>query len=359
MTRKVWFQVGIGILLVLLILKYFIEIHWIFTPLAMILKAIFVPLLLGGVLYYVTEPIQRFLEKRRWPRWSSILTIVVGLIAIVVGFGWIIGNPIATQLNNLAKNAPLISSSIQEAADYVFKNKDNFPPQLKDFIDYLANSVQDIAVVASKWLVSFIQSLVSVSLLAILIPFFFIFMLKDHEKFAPSIYKYFTGERREWIKKTLSEIDDVLRSYIQGQLQISFLLALIMYVGYLIIGLEYSLLLVVFAFFMNMIPFIGPWIALAPAVIVAVIQDPMLVVWVSVVTLIAQQIDSNFITPNVMGKSLDIHPLTVITIILAAGNIAGFIGIIIAVPFYAVLKVIVSNIYDERNAIKKKATKSV
>lgn len=359
MTRKVWFQVGIGILLVLLILKYFIEIHWIFTPLAMILKAIFVPLLLGGVLYYVTEPIQRFLEKRRWPRWSSILTIVVGLIAIVVGFGWIIGNPIATQLNNLAKNAPLISSSIQEAADYVFKNKDNFPPQLKDFIDYLANSVQDIAVVASKWLVSFIQSLVSVSLLAILIPFFFIFMLKDHEKFAPSIYKYFTGERREWIKKTLSEIDDVLRSYIQGQLQISFLLALIMYVGYLIIGLEYSLLLVIFAFFMNMIPFIGPWIALAPAVIVAVIQDPMLVVWVSVVTLIAQQIDSNFITPNVMGKSLDIHPLTVITIILAAGNIAGFIGIIIAVPFYAVLKVIVSNIYDERNAIKKKATKSV
>ncbi|CAM5292466.1 AI-2E family transporter OS=Lysinibacillus sphaericus OX=1421 GN=LS41612_02180 PE=3 SV=1 [Lysinibacillus sphaericus] len=178
MTRKVWFQVGIGILLVLLILKYFIEIHWIFTPLAMILKAIFVPLLLGGVLYYVTEPIQRFLEKRRWPRWSSILTIVVGLIAIVVGFGWIIGNPIATQLNNLAKNAPMISSSIQEAADYVFKNKDNFPPQLKDFIDYLANSVQDIAVVASKWLVSFIQSLVSVSLLAILIPFFFIFMLK-------------------------------------------------------------------------------------------------------------------------------------------------------------------------------------
>lgn len=359
MTRKVWFQVGIGILLVLLILKYFIEIHWIFTPLAMILKAIFVPLLLGGVLYYVTEPIQRFLEKRRWPRWSSILTIVVGLIAIVVGFGWIIGNPIATQLNNLAKNAPMISSSIQEAADYVFKNKDNFPPQLKDFIDYLANSVQDIAVVASKWLVSFIQSLVSVSLLAILIPFFFIFMLKDHEKFAPSIYKYFTGERREWIKKTLSEIDDVLRSYIQGQLQISFLLALIMYVGYLIIGLEYSLLLVIFAFFMNMIPFIGPWIALAPAVIVAVIQDPMLVVWVCVVTLIAQQIDSNFITPNVMGKSLDIHPLTVITIILAAGNIAGFIGIIIAVPFYAVLKVIVSNIYDERNAIKKKATKSV
>ncbi|MCL1697118.1 MULTISPECIES: AI-2E family transporter [unclassified Lysinibacillus] len=362
MTRKVWFQVGVGILLALLVIKYFIEIHWIFSPLVIILKAIFVPLLLGGVLYYVTEPIQRFLEKRKFPRWASILTIVIGLIALVGGFGWIVGNPIAVQVNNLVKNVPQISAGIQDAADYVFKmfkNKDNFPPQLKDFIDNMANSTQHIAVVASKGLVSFLQSVVSVSLLAILIPFFFIFMLKDHEKFAPSIYKYFSGERREWVKKTLSEIDDVLRSYIQGQLQISFLLALIMYVGYLIIGLEYSLLLVIFAFFMNMIPFIGPWIAFTPALIVAVVQDPVLVIWVSVVTLVAQQIDSNFITPNVMGKSLDIHPLTVITVILAAGNIAGFIGIIIAVPFYAVLKVIASNIYDERNVIKKKATKSV
>ncbi|MGE7690824.1 AI-2E family transporter [Lysinibacillus sp. NPDC097214] len=358
-TRKVWFQVGVGILLALLVIKYFIEIHWIFSPLVIILKAIFIPLLLGGVLYYVTEPIQRFLEKREWPRWASILTIVIGLIALVVGFGWIVGNPIAVQVNNLVKNVPQISASIQEAADYVLKNRDNFPPQLKDLIDNMANYVQDIAFAASKGLVSFLQSVVSVSLLAILIPFFFIFMLKDHEKFAPSIYKYFSGERREWVKKTLSEIDSVLRSYIQGQLQISFLLALIMYVGYLIIGLEYSLLLVIFAFFMNMIPFIGPWIAFTPALIVAVVQDPVLVIWVSVVTLVAQQIDSNFITPNVMGKTLDIHPLTVITVILAAGNIAGFIGIIIAVPFYAVLKVIASNIYDERNVIKKKATKSV
>ncbi|MFF2178262.1 AI-2E family transporter [Lysinibacillus sp. NPDC058147] len=359
MTRKVWFQVGVGVLLALLVIKYFIEIHWIFSPLVIILKAIFIPLLLGGVLYYVTEPIQRFLEKRKFPRWASILTIVIGLIALVGGFGWIVGNPIAVQVNNLVKNVPQISASIQDAADYVLRNKDNFPPQLKDFIDNMANSVQDIAVVASKGLVSFLQSVVSASLLAILIPFFFIFMLKDHEKFAPSIYKYFSGERREWVKKTLSEIDSVLRSYIQGQLQISFLLALIMYVGYLVIGLDYSLLLVIFAFFMNMIPFIGPWIAFTPALIVAVVQDPVLVIWVSVVTLVAQQIDSNFITPNVMGKTLDIHPLTVITVILAAGNIAGFIGIIIAVPFYAVLKVIASNIYDERNVIKKKATKSV
>ena len=94
-----------------------------FSPLVIILKAIFIPLLLGGVLYYVTEPIQRFLEKRKFPRWASILTIVIGLIALVGGFGWIVGNPIAVQVNNLVKNVPQISASIQDAADYVFKTR--------------------------------------------------------------------------------------------------------------------------------------------------------------------------------------------------------------------------------------------
>ena len=110
---------------------------------------------------------------------------------------------------------------------------------------------------------------------------------------------------------------------------------------------------------MNMIPFIGPWISLAPAVVVALITDPVSVIWVCVITLVAQQIESNFITPNVMGKSLDIHPLTVISLVLAAGNIAGFIGIIVAIPTYAVIKVIVSNIYHERRNIKEAATKNV
>ena len=76
MTKKLWFQVGVGILLALLIIKYFMEIQGIFSPLVIIAKAIFVPLLLGGVLYYITEPIQRFLEKRKVPSWGSILSII-------------------------------------------------------------------------------------------------------------------------------------------------------------------------------------------------------------------------------------------------------------------------------------------
>src|SRR5699024_5401125 len=131
-------------------------------------------------------------------------------------------------------------------------------------------------------------------------------------------------------------------------------LATMLFLGYLAIGLNFSLLLAVFAFFMNIIPFIGPWIAFIPALLIALFQDPFMLIWVSLITLVAQQIDAQLITPNVMGRTLNI-----ITILLAAGNIAGFMGILLAVPAYAVGKAIVSNIYERRAAIKQAANKNV
>lgn len=335
------------------------EIKGIFAPLLIIAKTIFIPLLLAAVLFYITEPLQRILEKWKFPRWTSILSILIGVAALVWIFIAIVGPPVFDQVDKLVKNTPYIAKEVTKQTEYVLKHREDFPPQLDDAIEKAINSVQSIAVVFGKLIVQFFQSVVQTAFTLILVPFFFIFLLKDHEKLAPFITNFFSGERKVWVKKTLHDIDTVLRTYIQGQLLISFLLAVIMYIGYLIIGLDYPLLLVIFAFFMNVIPFIGPWIAFMPALIIGFLQDPMMVIWVSIVTLVAQQTDSNLITPNVMGKTLDIHPLTVITIILAAGNIAGFLGILLAIPAYAVGKVVVKNIYERRKEIKLAVTKNV
>lgn len=359
MTKKLWFQVGVGILLAILVIKYFLEISFLFAPIIIIIKAIILPLLLGGVLYYMTEPIQRFLEKRKFPRWASIVSILVALALVAWGFFAIVGPPVTQQVNKLVENAPAIGKELDKMKDVFLDQKGELPEKLEESLDAAADSLQTIAVNFGKWIVQFLQSLFQAVFLLILVPFFFIFMLKDHEKFAPVIYNLFTGERRVWVKKTLSDIDNVLRSYIQGQFLISAILAMLIFIGYKIIGLEYALLLALFALFMNLIPFIGPWIAVTPAVVIAFLDEPKMVILVGIVTLVAQQIDSNLITPNVMGKSLDIHPLTVITIILAAGNIAGFVGIIVAIPVYAVAKVIVRNVYEQRMKIKRAATKDV
>lgn len=359
MTKKVWFQVGIGLLLAILIIKYFMEISFLFEPVIIIVRAIIIPLVVGGILFYITLPLQTFLEKYKFPRWSTIVIIFILLGLLLWVFFALIGPPLVKQMNALIENFPTLTKQLNDVTNDLLRQKSNLPENVQNVIDSALVQLQDFALQFGKWTVQFVQSLVQTIALLILVPFFLVFMLKDHEKFAPTIYNLFTGERREWIKKTLRDIDNVLRSYIQGQLLVSLILAIMIWVGYRIIGLQYALLLAIFALFMNLIPFIGPWIAVTPAVIIAYLQDPKLVIGVAIVTVVAQQIESNLITPNIIGKTLDIHPLTVITIILAAGNIAGFVGVIAGVPTYAVIKVIVSNIYAERQRIKKIVTKDV
>src|SRR5699024_12734546 len=107
-------------------------------------------------------------------------------------------------------------------------------------------------------------------------------MLKDHEKLMPFVIQFFSGERKTWVKKTLNDIDGVLNLYIRGQVLISTILATLLYIGYSIIGLNFALLLVVFAFFMNIIPFIGPWIAYFQVLIIALLKDLIMAIWISI-----------------------------------------------------------------------------
>src|SRR5699024_5259521 len=272
MTRKLWFQLGMGALLTLLIIKFFIEVKWIFAPLAILLKTIFLPLLFGGVLFYITEPLQRLLEKWKIPRWGSIVII----FALLAGGIWaavsIIGPPIIEQVNVLIDNTPFIINEVNNFIPMVVAEAGGLPIWVKDAIENVLDSLNKIALNFGKWIVQFFQSIIQGTLILVLAPFFLLFMLKDHEKFVPFVTQFFTGERKKWVNKTLNDVDNVLSAYIRGQLLISTILATMLFIGYLIIGLNFALLLSVFALFMNVIPFIGPWIAFIPALLIAFFQ---------------------------------------------------------------------------------------
>lgn len=359
MTNKLWFQTGIGLLLAMLIIFMFQEIREVFNPLVIVATTIFLPALLGGVLFYLTRPLMKWLESRKLPRWASLSTV---LIAIGLVF-WLIYALIApvvnSQVSSLVDNLPQMVKEGEKAMDFVLNQKDRLPPAAIESLENVTGKLNEYVTGFSSRLISFIQSFVQGLFLIILVPFFLVYMLKDHEKFAPFVAGFFSGERKTWIRHTLHDLDVTLRSYIQGQLLVSFLVGVMLLIGYLIIGLDYALLLAMFGMFTNVIPFLGPYIAVVPAIFIAYSQEPQMVIYVGIIMLVAQQIESNFISPNVMGKALDIHPLTVITIILAAGNIAGLWGIILAIPTYAVIKTIVSNLYQKRTEIREAAGKEI
>ncbi|MCQ3816652.1 lipoteichoic acid biosynthesis protein CozEa [Staphylococcus xylosus] len=359
MLNKVWFRTGIALLILFLLIKLVMEVHSVFVPFVIIIQSVLLPLLLSGFLFYICLPFQKILEKNKVPRWASITIIFIALFIIIGIIIRFIAPPIAEQIENLINQIPALQHEIQYIINFALDQMERLPADVTDrinkMVQSMSNNTADILSNSFSYLTSFISTL----FLLIMVPFFLIYMLKDHERFIPFIAKLFKGDRKVFIVDLLKDLNHTVQSYIQGQVTVSIILGIILYIGYSIIGLNYTLLLVMFACVANMIPFLGPWMAFAPAAIIGIIQSPTTFIWVCIITLVAQQLEGNVITPNVMGKSLNIHPLTIIVVILAAGNLGGFALILVAVPLYAVIKTIVRNVFQYRQQIIEKANSDV
>ena len=192
-------------------------------------------------------------------------------------------------------------------------------------------------------MMSIVSIITSAATVLIIVPFLLFYFLKDDEKLRPFLLKYIPVEVEDEGDTILKDVDRTLSAYIIGQTIIALADGIMMYIGYLIIGLDYALALALFAMSLIIVPFLGPFLGVIPALVVALQQDPMMALKVLIVLTAVQQLEGNLITPNVMGKRLQIHPVTVILLLLAAGSVYGFVGILIAIPAYAVVKTLVNN----------------
>lgn len=334
--------------ILIFLLVYLISItNFIFAPVAAYLTAIAVPIVGAGVIFYITNPLVNLLEKYKVPRMLGILVVFL-LIVILIFLGINFVVPIVQQqFDKLTNSLPSMINSAEELINLWQNRQSYIPEQLETTIQNMTDNLNTYVENITSVLVDAIGQIFSFVFAFFLIPFFLFFMLKDGEKFIPFITKFLSEEKAKSLKTLANDINHTLASFIQGQFIVSVCVGVMLYIGYIIIDLDYSLTLALFAVLMNFIPFVGPFLSAIPAVLVGFFQEPMLGVWAAVVMIIAQQIESNFISPNVMGKVLQIHPLTVITLILAAGGIAGFLGLLFIIPAYAVVKTIISHFYHE------------
>ncbi|UZD12675.1 AI-2E family transporter [Virgibacillus natechei] len=357
MSQKRWFQIMVFFILLFLLIWLISLTDFIFIPVLQILGAIAFPMIGAGLLFYLTKPITQLLEKYKINRVVSIILVFLLIIVLITLFIFYIWPIAQRQIYNLINAAPSMFKMVEDFITYWQTNYSEIPDQvitsINDFIDDIPGHLESIINNLFGFIGSFIGQVFTIVAGFVLIPFFLFFMLKDGEKLAPFITKIFDEKKAKNIRSLLSKVDHVLGSFIQGQLIVSFCVGILLLIGYLIIGLEYALALSLFAMLMNVIPYLGPFIAVAPALIVGAIQDPTNLIWVSLIMIIAQQIESTLISPNVMGQVLDLHPLTIIVVILAAGSLAGIVGILFAVPFYATLKTIIVHFYETYTESKK------
>lgn len=327
------------------------KISFVFTPFVVFLKTIFFPVLLAGVLFYILHPFVSLLERKGVSRIVSIASIYIIVLGLFVFLAVTVIPIIKDQVNALIDNLPYFGHEIERAARKF--GESNVIGRMQESLNVdFANIVKDSTMNFTKSLSSvtgnvtgFLSTITEVVLTFVMVPFILFYLLKDGEQLPNHFLKFISEQRQPAAKRILDDMHYAISSYIRGQIIVSLFIGIMLLIGYLIIGIKYAVLLAILAMIVNIVPYVGPIIAITPALIIAFIDSPSMVLKVIIVMMIVQLAEGKFISPQVMGKKLDIHPITIIFIILTAGNLFGIMGIILAIPGYAILKVLVTHGY--------------
>ena len=320
------------------------EISYIFTPINTIVSSIITPIIVAYVFYYMLNPLVNFFEKKMSRFIGSLLAIFVGIITILIVIVGVVPI-IVEQTQNLITALPRY---IEVVKGYLEEYSDNAYVQV--VVEYVNNNLNvskiseklvSIATSVAQGVVSSISSTASV---LVTMPFVLFFLLKDASHFNKFVISLLPKKLEKPVAETIDEIDDKVGSYIQGQMLVSLCIGIMLFIGYNIIGLHYAFSLATIAAFLSIVPYLGPVIAITPAMLVAASTSWVMVVKMLVVWGIVQFLEGNIISPNIMGRSMNMHPLTVIFVILIGVNIAGVVGAIIGIPVYSILKVLVGKL---------------
>ena len=353
--KTTYYVLGL-VLLIGVIIFLFHEISFVFYPVKVFLSTVVLPVILATILYYLLRPILHLIEKTGLKRGWGILILFAGSIGLIVLLVFLVFPFLKLQFMNLVEEFPTYFKQLTTNIDNYLKHSSLFASYYNELnvnvSQFFDGRFSDLGKMAGNALgsiasgiSSFLGALTGFVLSIATVPFILFYLLKDGEKLPGIVVKMLPPRMRDDAKLILNDADNQISAYIQGQIIVAICIGIMVSIGFFIIGMDYALLLGVLAMFTSVVPYIGAAIAITPAAIIALVTSPFMIVKLAVVWTVVQLIDSKFISPQVMGKSLKIHPITIIFVLLTSGSLFGVAGVILGIPGYALLKVIVRHLF--------------
>lgn len=340
------------VLLVLLIINLFTRVSYLFTPVLQFLAIVGLPIILAGILYYLMNPVVDFAEKKGIRRIYSIIALFVLVIGLLAWGIIVIVPKIQEQTLSFVDNFPQYVKVVERTVNDLFSDpifsqvQEQLTASGEKFMNSLTEVIQNVSKTTFQNLGNFFGAVASIVVAVITMPFILFYLLKDGRKLGPYVVNFLPIKLRKPTLKVLGEMNDQVSSYIRGQLTVAFAVAIMFMIGFSIIGLDYAITLGIVAGFLNLIPYLGSFLALVPAVFLGIVGGPVLLVKVLVVFVIEQTIEGRVISPLVLGSQLSIHPVTILLVLLTSGKLFGLVGVILGIPAYAAIKVVISNVFE-------------
>lgn len=304
-------------------------------------------LLLALVIVFLLNPAVSALQRRGVPRAAgSCLTYVV--LAGIVAVGLVIFVPVfVQQVRQFVQDFPATAARLSDFAGRVDSTlAERFPSF--DLSQWIADQVRSLARNVGK--LAFVL-LGAVQAFAVLVvgPVIAFYLLIDLPRLQRMLLRIIAPSRRSEVAEVAAQVARTMGSFFRGQLAVAVIVGILSSLAMRLIGLPYWLLVGMVAGSFNIIPLIGPYIGAIPGIVIAgTFLSPIHMLFVALAMLAVQQIDNHFISPNVMRLAVHVRPVTVMVSLIAGASIAGFWGMLLAVPFVASARVVLAHLWRTR-----------
>ncbi|MDL4841451.1 AI-2E family transporter [Aquibacillus rhizosphaerae] len=333
-----WILVGILSLLFIYLLTILFPFY---RSLFSIIIKVSSPFIIAALIAYLLHPLIEKLHTYNFPRWFAIIGIYLLFFG---GLGYVLykAYPVLLhQLKDLNENLPHFMNMYRQTIYGFYESTSFLPETIHDKMDeFFVDIEMKIGNILTNS-VKQVTKIMDVIIIIAVIPVLVFYMLKDFRLIKTSILKLTPNKYRENGKQLFIKIDKSLGDYIRGQLLVCFFVSLTTYGILWFIDMKYPLLLAIIMGITNIIPYFGPILGSVPAVIIAFTISIDMVIYVIIAVFIVQIIEGNLLSPFIVGKSINIHPILIILALIVGGEFGGIIGMIIAVPILSILKVVI------------------
>ncbi|PFQ84471.1 AI-2E family transporter [Priestia megaterium] len=339
-----WFYRFGLLLLALLCILVFFKVQFLWLPVIyMFLKAL-LPFFIAAFITYLLHPLIEKTHDKGVPRPLAILLIYIIFFG-GIGFGAYKSYPIfVEQVKDLNEQLPHFTNTYRHWVESIHDRTTSLPNGVHEKIE---GSIDDVEATLNVWLTKVaegLKSLITSFLILIIIPFIVFYMLKDFSSIKKAT-AYVTPKK--WHKtgeRFLSDVNESLGNYIRGQFFVCLIIGVIATAALWFFHVPYALLLGFIIGVTNIIPYFGPIIGAVPAAIIAATISIKLVITIVIIIFVLQFLEGNVLSPLIVGKSLHIHPLFIMLALLLGGEFGGVLGLILAVPILAVIKISILHI---------------
>ena len=307
------------------------------------LKWLFIYFSFALMLAYFFDPLYKFLLNKKAPKVLAIIIVFGIIIALLILTIFFLIPSVINQLNILYKEIPNFIENYQNLILSIKPQLSKFinPADVETLLKENLSELQKGVLGFSQSIIIYLSNIVSsITFGIVIVPLILFYLMRDMFKFKENLYIFVSKENKKEFKEVLEEIDHIVSGFIRGRIMVCFIVGTLIGIGLYFLNLKFALIIGIVSGVFNFVPYLGPIVGVVLALIFALGSPWWTLLMIVVLFVLVNQLEAIYLNPNILGKGLGLHPLTVILSMLICGQLLGILGVLVAVPLAAILKVL-------------------